>query len=74
MSPNLNEFGDSLQVDRRLLGVHPGKTMHLLKGRHEGLTCEVSQGHAALLLSTPYCRVGDVLLPLCRGKKMQLFK
>lgn len=28
-------------MDRQLLGVNPGKTMHLLSGRHEGLTCEV---------------------------------
>lgn len=32
---------DDKLVDAVKLGVHPGKTMHILAGRHEGLACEV---------------------------------
>lgn len=35
---------DDKLVDAVRLGVHPGKTMHILGGRHEGLACEVRHG------------------------------
>jgi hypothetical protein len=65
-----------LQVDRQLLGVHPGKTMHLLKGRHEGLTCEVGQAVLPCGFQPPPAEWGtwSHLVLQGKGKQVQLFR
>lgn len=40
---------DDKLVDAVKKGVHPGKTMYFLTGRHQGLACEV--GRRCMLLS-----------------------